>query len=207
MRWATCHSHCCCCCCACAISGHLFSVTSVLKIFESAATTWMTTSSPQMTLSQTCTGEVPSKRKRRSSVVLHLSGGSTTCESDNDTVSRPVASSSKVKLPSAHIIVNGKLVADNGKRYQCTFPGCTKAYRKPVRLEEHERTHTGEVRVMKGRSYLNLIFCPQRPFVCSACLKTYFRETHLQAHMRSHLPDSSRSFACSYEDCDKTFWT
>ncbi|KAL5513353.1 hypothetical protein ACEPAH_3752 [Sanghuangporus vaninii] len=149
-----------------------------------------------MTRAESCTVVVPSKRKRRSSLVLHLSGGSTTCEPDNDTVSKfmlsesPIATSSKAKLPTVPIIVNGKLVADDGKRYQCTFPGCIKAYRKPVRLEEHERTHTGE-----------------RPFICLECQKTYFRETHLQAHMRSHLPDSSRPFVCCYEGCEKKFWT
>jgi hypothetical protein len=32
------------------------------------------------------------------------------------------------------------------KKYNCTFEGCQKAYTKPTRLEEHKRSHTGEVR-------------------------------------------------------------
>jgi hypothetical protein len=31
------------------------------------------------------------------------------------------------------------------KKYNCTFEGCEKAYTKPTRLEEHKRSHTGEV--------------------------------------------------------------
>ena len=32
------------------------------------------------------------------------------------------------------------------KRYKCTYEGCAKAYTKPSRLDEHVRSHTGEVR-------------------------------------------------------------
>ena len=46
----------------------------------------------------------------------------------------------------APIIVNGQLVNDTKKRYACTYEGCDKAYSKPSRLEEHVRSHTGQVR-------------------------------------------------------------
>lgn len=52
------------------------------------------------------------------------------------------ASSSKTNAP---IIINGKLQPGSKKRYQCTYNGCNKAYSKPSRLVEHERSHTGEV--------------------------------------------------------------
>lgn len=100
--------------------------------------------------SNTTTLVILGKRKRQPNLVLHLSGGSSG-DSDADTVSEfslndgPVASSSKLKLNTPLIIVNGKLVEDNKKRYQCTFDNCNKSYKKPARLEEHERTHTGEV--------------------------------------------------------------
>lgn len=88
------------------------------------------------------------KRKRRESLVLQLSGGS---ESEGDNVSNlsatSIASSSKIRLDRAPIIVNGKVVLDKKRRYRCVFEGCDKSYTKPCRLEEHERTHTGEVRV------------------------------------------------------------
>src|SRR5882762_4859297 len=47
------------------------------------------------------------------------------------------------------IIVNGKLVVNTKKKYRCTYQGCTKAYTKPSRLEEHERSHTGDVSYRK----------------------------------------------------------
>lgn len=31
------------------------------------------------------------------------------------------------------------------KKYHCSYDGCTKAYSKPTRLAEHERSHTGVV--------------------------------------------------------------
>ncbi|KAH7335606.1 hypothetical protein B0J17DRAFT_720146 [Rhizoctonia solani] len=68
-----------------------------------------------------------------------------------------------------------------GKAYVCSHAGCGKSYRKPSRLQEHERSHTGE-----------------RPFVCSECGKSYLRDSHLRAHSRSHLPTSARPFVCTY---------
>lgn len=31
------------------------------------------------------------------------------------------------------------------KKWVCDYPGCDKSYSRPVRLEEHQRSHTGEV--------------------------------------------------------------
>ncbi|KAJ7497019.1 hypothetical protein FB451DRAFT_1209737 [Mycena latifolia] len=101
--------------------------------------------------------------------------------------STPVASTSKPSLP---ILINGTLVPHTNKRYKCTHKGCDKAYSKPSRLEEHERSHSG-----------------QRPFLCETCGKSYLRETHLTAHARSHLPQSERPFVCSEPNCEKRFWT
>ncbi|EIW78739.1 hypothetical protein CONPUDRAFT_60762 [Coniophora puteana RWD-64-598 SS2] len=76
-------------------------------------------------------------------------------------------------------------------RYTCSHAGCPKSYRKPSRLKEHQRSHTGE-----------------RPFACTTCHKSYLRESHLQAHVRSHLPDSTRPYVCTHDsDCQKRFWT
>lgn len=92
------------------------------------------------------------------------------------------------------------------KRYTCDFAGCTKAYSKPARLAEHQRSHTGDV-CQSSSSVLLLLMLLQRPFVCQACSKSYLRETHLQAHSRSHLPDSARPFSCEDAECGKRFWT
>ncbi|KAJ3569593.1 hypothetical protein NP233_g4941 [Leucocoprinus birnbaumii] len=99
----------------------------------------------------------------------------------------PVASSSSSSAP---VIINGKLQKNTKKRYHCIHKGCDKAYSKPSRLAEHERSHTGE-----------------RPYKCETCNKSYLRETHLHAHARSHLPETSRPFICDKPGCDKRFWT
>ncbi|KAF8995512.1 hypothetical protein BDQ17DRAFT_1311014 [Cyathus striatus] len=98
------------------------------------------------------------------------------------------STSSKVALRPP-ILVNGVLVPYTNKPYKCTYQSCGKSYSKPSRLEEHQRSHTGD-----------------RPFVCHTCDKSYFRETHLHAHARSHLPASARPFVCE-GGCAKRFWT
>ena len=49
------------------------------------------------------------------------------------------------KQKSGFVLINGSLVRNANKKYHCTFSGCGKSYSKPCRLEEHERSHTGEV--------------------------------------------------------------
>ncbi|TBU49645.1 hypothetical protein BD309DRAFT_909197 [Dichomitus squalens] len=127
------------------------------------------------------------KRKRRDSLVIHLPSPAPSCEYDpayTESEYEPSqASDHPTKGPSREEV--------KAKRdYVCTFEGCTKAYTKPSRLAEHERSHTGN-----------------RPFVCRVCNKSYLRETHLQAHARIHLPSSAKPFACEEKDCSKRFWT
>ena len=50
------------------------------------------------------------------------------------------------------------------KRYKCSHEGCTKAYTKPCRLEEHERSHTGQV------CQLNRPFNHSTDYACSVHL-------------------------------------
>jgi hypothetical protein len=44
--------------------------------------------------------------------------------------------------------------------YSCTWPSCTKAFNKPWRLDEHLRSHTGEVSGWRGACdrFLLLLF-------------------------------------------------
>ncbi|KAF7428555.1 Strongly-conserved Zn-finger binding protein (TFIIIA) [Pleurotus ostreatus] len=146
-----------------------------------------------MTPSQTVVQSISilGKRKasqRSKSLVIHLSSdaGSSYEELESDHSNTPKPSTSR----SAVMMVNGTLQMCPKRRYQCTFEGCEKAYTKPSRLEEHERSHTG-----------------LRPFVCETCHKSYLRESHLHAHARSHLPESERPFLCDSGSCRKRFWT
>ncbi|KAM6502079.1 transcription factor iiia [Amanita muscaria] len=131
--------------------------------------------------SRSGTATVLGKRKVQQEYILRLTSSPEPTADESDY---------ELKSISKPTIVNGVLVKDTKKRYKCTFSDCDKAYTKPSRLAEHERTHTGE-----------------RPFTCDICKKSYFRETHLQAHARTHLPQSARPLACSQPNCDKRFWT
>ncbi|KIM45041.1 hypothetical protein M413DRAFT_441688 [Hebeloma cylindrosporum] len=124
------------------------------------------------------------KRKAYCQLVLHLSPAPTSSSS------QPDHSESDQPSQNQPIIINGQLVPGTKKCYRCTFASCKKAYSKPSRLEEHQRTHTG-----------------QRPFICETCGKSYLRDTHLHAHARSHLPEASRPLACERPNCEKRFWT
>ncbi|PLW05323.1 hypothetical protein PCANC_03783 [Puccinia coronata f. sp. avenae] len=137
----------------------------------------------------------------------------------NSTHSRPCSPASP-HLPQL-IILNGKLIdtqtkkidspleSQKPRKYRCHWGGCQKSYTKPVRLEEHLRSHTNE-----------------RPFSCPSCPAAYRRETHLNAHTRMHLPESSRPLLCGWQDtasapfassstssanppgaCPRRFWT
>lgn len=44
------------------------------------------------------------------------------------------------------VLVNGSPVKNAKKECRCTFSGCGRSYSKPCRVEEHERSHTAEVR-------------------------------------------------------------
>lgn len=89
---------------------------------------------PSVTLTTTVLGK--RSRNKVHVGVIHLPSS---CSEHSDL--EPVASTSQAKP----VLINGRLVANTKKRYRCTFAGCDKAYTKPSRLEEHERSHTGEV--------------------------------------------------------------
>lgn len=75
--------------------------------------------------------------------------------------------------------------------YQCDYPDCGKSYSRPVRLEEHQRSHTNE-----------------RPFLCQVqgCTKTFLRASHLKHHVAAQHEDR-RDWACDWPGCTKAFAT
>ncbi|THX11790.1 hypothetical protein D6D13_04681 [Aureobasidium pullulans] len=76
-------------------------------------------------------------------------------------------------------------------KYACDFEGCTKSYSRPVRLQEHKRSHTND-----------------RPFACpqQGCDKTFLRESHLKHHIKAK-HDDVRDYVCDWPECDKGFHT
>ncbi|KAF9357839.1 hypothetical protein BGX26_002998 [Mortierella sp. AD094] len=83
-----------------------------------------------------------------------------------------------------------KVSLSRTKMYECLHPDCGKAYTKPSRLAEHERTHTNE-----------------RPFKCyqEGCHASFTREDHFATHLKSH--DSTREFRCNQQGCTKAYYT
>ncbi|KAI0670027.1 hypothetical protein C8Q78DRAFT_160837 [Trametes maxima] len=139
--------------------------------------------------SSTATTITLRKRKHRDSLVIHLSSPSPSHENDPAYTESEYDPGQTSDVPPPPVPTRAR-TPKREKRYACSFEGCSKAYSKPSRLAEHKRSHTGD-----------------RPFVCSACDKSYLRETHLQAHARTHLPSSSKPFACEEDGCGKRFWT
>lgn len=77
------------------------------------------------------------------------------------------------------------------KHLKCTWEGCTKTFNRPIRLQNHLKTHTNE-----------------RTFAChyDKCDKAYFEDKHLQAHIKgSHTHE--RKHSCEWEGCGKSFLT
>lgn len=106
----------------------------------------MSVSSPSVTAIEPAS--VLGKRKASSKVdtyVLHLaSSPEPTCHTDSDFELGEKASSSNHQV-ARPILVNGKLVEYTKKQFKCTYVGCDKSYTKPSRLQEHQRSHTGQV--------------------------------------------------------------
>ena len=104
-------------------------------------------------MSHTTTTVLGKRKTRVTSATLLLQLSATDSNHDHSDVSWQEPESD-VELPqtplrskqkSEFVLVNGSLVKNAKKKYHCTFPGCEKSYSKPCRLEEHERSHTGEV--------------------------------------------------------------
>ena len=85
-------------------------------------------------------------RKRNERLLLHLSGGSAV-ESGPDNNSDFERTETEQGIPQSPGCISFENEKETGtaRRFRCGFEGCEKSYKKPSRLEEHERSHTGEV--------------------------------------------------------------
>lgn len=77
------------------------------------------------------------------------------------------------------------------KTHLCPFDGCTKAFNRPARLQEHLRSHYNE----------RLFECPH-----DNCDKSFLRVTHLNHHVKS-AHTSIRDYVCDRPGCHKSFVT
>ncbi|KAL4942156.1 hypothetical protein BDV06DRAFT_192811 [Aspergillus oleicola] len=105
---------------------------------------------------------------------------SITSDSLHDTPATPFSTTStSVKYPSEL------------KTHLCPFDGCTKAFNRPARLQEHLRSHNNE-----------------RLFSCthSGCDKTFLRASHLNHHVKS-AHTGVRDYVCDRPGCGKSFVT
>lgn len=84
------------------------------------------------------------KRKRGGSLVLHLSSPSPSGH-ENDGIYTE-SEYDPGHTSDLHVDASSSGKGKVKRRYACQFAGCTKAYSKPSRLAEHERSHTGDVR-------------------------------------------------------------
>lgn len=77
------------------------------------------------------------------------------------------------------------------KTHRCPFEGCTKAFNRPARLQEHLRSHNNE-----------------RLFKCTYedCDKSFLRPSHLNHHLKS-AHTSIRDYVCDRPGCGKSFVT
>ncbi|KAI9040058.1 uncharacterized protein KD926_008621 [Aspergillus affinis] len=77
------------------------------------------------------------------------------------------------------------------KTHRCPFDGCSKAFNRPARLQEHLRSHNNE-----------------RLFSCTHedCDKTFLRASHLNHHIKS-AHTGVRDYVCDRPGCGKNFVT
>ncbi|CRG90381.1 Transcription factor IIIA [Talaromyces islandicus] len=93
--------------------------------------------------------------------------------------------------PGTPLSVTSSKYPSELKTHLCPFDGCTKAFNRPARLQEHIRSHNNE-----------------RVFKCTHgdCDKTFLRASHLNHHIKS-AHTTVRDYVCDRPGCGKTFVT
>ncbi|KAF9967648.1 hypothetical protein BGZ70_008775 [Mortierella alpina] len=79
--------------------------------------------------------------------------------------------------------------------FECSFPGCTKAYTQLHNLKSHERT--GHTPIQKPKPFLCII---------AGCTKAFSQRKSLALHIRaSHKEYKFKPFKCSQPGCQKSY--
>lgn len=102
-----------------------------------------------------------------------------------------VASDSLHETPATPFSTTSTKYPSELKTHLCPFEGCTKAFNRPARLQEHLRSHNNE-----------------RLFPCTHenCDKTFLRASHLNHHVKS-AHTGVRDYVCDRPGCGKSFVT
>ncbi|KAL4898246.1 hypothetical protein BDV59DRAFT_166499 [Aspergillus ambiguus] len=102
-----------------------------------------------------------------------------------------VASDSLHETPATPFSTTSTRYPSELKTHLCPFEGCTKAFNRPARLQEHLRSHNNE-----------------RLFQCTYenCDKTFLRASHLNHHIKS-AHTGVRDYVCDRPGCGKSFVT
>ena len=106
--------------------------------------------------------------------------------SDNENPQEPATPATAISAASTP-----RHRCDRVKAFLCSFEGCSKAFNRPAKLEQHLRSHTNT-----------------RPFICqvASCGKSFLRSGHLKDHVKS-AHTTIRDFVCPFNSCDKSFLT
>ncbi|KAB8216695.1 hypothetical protein BDV33DRAFT_178592 [Aspergillus novoparasiticus] len=102
-----------------------------------------------------------------------------------------IDSNSLHETPATPVSTTSARYPSELKTHRCPFDGCTKAFNRPARLQEHLRSHNNE-----------------RLFKCTHdnCDKTFLRASHLNHHIKS-AHTGVRDYVCDRPGCGKSFVT
>lgn len=102
------------------------------------------------------------------------------------------------------------------KRYQCTIPGCDKAFHQKTHLDIHTRAHTGVKPFLCREPTCGQRFSQlgnlktherrhtgERPYHCDICGKTFAQHGNVRAHKIVHT--AAKPYTCKLDDCGKHF--
>ncbi|KAF9165534.1 hypothetical protein BGX21_009504 [Mortierella sp. AD011] len=107
-----------------------------------------------------------------------------------NSMSSPYSSINQKSRPSFHA---RKAVA--ARVFECTVPGCNKAYTQLHNLKSHERT--GHTPIQKPKPFLCII---------AGCTKAFSQRKSLALHIRaSHKEYKFKPFKCSQPSCQKAY--